>query len=141
MRILRTLAFVLITVLFLSSVTSASKPTAKKSLITKDVINNLMAGVESDNFGLKTSAAYYLGEYQCSEAVLPLLKILKSDSREEARITAALALFKINDARGIFAVKQAIRFDESSRVKKICGNLYREYLNPQETPVLNYAAY
>lgn len=90
---------------------------------------NLLVGLESDNFGLKTSSAYLLGEIHSSKAVIPLMKILRSDKNEEARITAALALYKIGDARGIFAVKQAIRFDESDRVSKLCRKFYNSYVN------------
>jgi hypothetical protein len=33
---------------------------------------------------------------------------------------AALSLFKIGDERGLFAVKQAIKFDDNDQVKKMC---------------------
>jgi hypothetical protein len=35
--------------------------------------------------------------------------MLKNETNEEARIMAALSLYKIGDARGIFAVKQSIQ--------------------------------
>ena len=89
---------------------------------------NLMVGLESENFGLKTSSAFLLGEIHSSKAVIPLMKILRSDENEEARITAALALYKIGDARGIYAVKQAIRFDESERVRKLCSKFYIAFI-------------
>jgi hypothetical protein len=131
MKILKSFLLMIITIALINSVTSASTTQNQKRSISKSSIENLLEGVSSDNLGLKLSAAYYLGEYECSEAVIPLLNILKNSEREEARITAALALFKINDARGMFAVKQAIKFDKSDRVKKVCSNLYREYLKPQ----------
>ena len=62
------------------------------------------------------------------EAVIPLMKILKNDENEEARIMAALSLLKIKDSRGIFAIKQAIQFDESERVRKMCSIFYQDYL-------------
>ena len=40
---------------------------------------------------------------------------------------AALALYKIGDARGINAIKQRIRFDDSERVRKMCSTLYAQF--------------
>lgn len=106
-----------------------------KNLLTSNQIRNkdvvvksLLQGIFSDNYGLRTSAAYQIGELQLSEAVIPLMRMLRNESHEEARIMAALSLYKIGDARGIFAVKQAIRFDESLRVSKMCERLYSAYL-------------
>ena len=68
-----------------------------------------MNGINSGNQGLRMSSAYFLGEFKCDEAVIPLMKILKSDDNEESRIMSALSLLKIGDSRGIFAIKQAIQ--------------------------------
>ena len=106
--------------------TSAQKDCVKKSLLL---------GVESENLGLQSSAAYMLGETRCDEAVIPLLKILHNSPYEEMRIMAALSLYKIGDSRGIFAVRQAIKFDESKRVSKLCNKFYRAYLQAEEKPV------
>ncbi len=40
---------------------------------------NLLIGLESDNQGLKESSAYMLGELKSSKAVVPLMKMLRSD--------------------------------------------------------------
>lgn len=102
---------------------------AKKSNVNRDlVITNLMNGINSGNQGLRMSSAYFLGEFKSDEAVIPLMKILKSDENEESRIMSALSLLKIGDSRGIFAIKQAIQFDESERVRKMCSIFYQDYL-------------
>jgi HEAT repeat protein len=86
----------------------------KISLVNKEnVVENLMIGLRSDNSGIVLSSAFYLGELKSQEAVIPLMKILKSSDEEEPRIAAALTLLKINDARGIYAIKKAMKFDES----------------------------
>jgi hypothetical protein len=140
MKNLRLLLIVLFSIVLVSSVTSGASSN-NKVRVSERTIENLMEGLRSDNMGLKISAAYYLGEYECSGAVIELLRVLKSDKREEARIAAALALYKLNDARGLFAVKQAIRFDKSERVKKICSNLYKEHLKiDKEIPSI-YASF
>lgn len=98
---------------------------ANQQLKNRDAtVKSLVSGINSDNYGLRTSCAYLIGELKLSEAVIPLMRMLKNDVHEEARIMAALSLFKIGDARGIFAVKQAIRFDASQRVSKMCERLY-----------------
>lgn len=137
MKMFRIFLAVFISFILLGSTSFAAKNI--DSRVTDKVMENLLEGINSDNLGLKLSATYYLGEYACCKAVIPLLKILKSDTREEARIAAALALFKINDDRGIFAVKQAIRFDNSERVKKLCALFYGEHSRPVEDSTTVFA--
>jgi len=93
------------------------------------VIENLLNGVNSGNHGLRMSSAYFLGEIKADEAVIPLMKILKNDQNEEARIMAALSLLKIGDSRGLFAIKRTIQFDDSERVKKMCSIFYQDYIS------------
>lgn len=103
-------------------------PVKYKNMNRDLVIVNLMNGVNSGNQGLRMSSAYFLGELKADEAVIPLMKILKSDENEEARIMAGLSLLKIKDSRGLFAIKQAIEFDDSERVRKMCSIFYQDYL-------------
>lgn len=112
----------------LTILTFTALPTEAKDNKVKDcAIASLIIGVNSDNFGLRTSSAYMLVELKCEEGVIPLMKMLKSEDREDARIVAALALLKIGNAKGIFAIKQAIRFDDSERVRRLCANFYHAY--------------
>ena len=53
--------------------------------------NNLIAGVKSDNLGLRVSAAYFLGEINSNRAVIPLMHMLKNSDIEEERLVAALS--------------------------------------------------
>jgi hypothetical protein len=96
--------------------------------INENTILSLLEGLSSDNLGLQTSCAYYLGELKVHSAVIPLMKILREDANEQARISSALALYKIGTPLSIFAVKQAIKFDESQRVSNLATNFYNEYL-------------
>lgn len=96
--------------------------------INENTILSLLEGLSSDNLGLKTSCAYMLGELKVPDAVIPLMRILREDENEKARISSALALYKIGTPLSIFAVKQAIKFDESQRVSNLATNFYNEYL-------------
>jgi hypothetical protein len=108
---------------------AANNPVAaKKKSFNRDLaIKNLLIGVNSDNQGLKLSSGYYLGELKSDEAVISLMNILKNSENSEERIMAALSLSKIGDARGIYVVKQAIKFDESERVRKLCSLFYQDF--------------
>ena len=93
-------------------------------------IPNLLVSIQSDNAGLRESAAYFLGEYKCKRAVIPLMAMLKSDPRPSTRAIAALALCRIGDERGLFAVRRAVKFDANQGVKGLCAWYYNEYVEP-----------
>ncbi|MGE5679820.1 MAG: HEAT repeat domain-containing protein [Bacillota bacterium] len=105
---------------FTNSASSLENNFSNRELIE----NNLFVGLESDNLGLRISSAQFLGEYKSSRATIPLMRMLHNDKDENARIQAAWSLMKIGDGRGIFMVKQAARFDDSPRVKRICRIFY-----------------
>jgi hypothetical protein len=114
--------------LFITDLTFAQDSIKVVSKHTDEEIDiNYLAGVKTENFGLKVSAAYYLGERKSQKAVLPLMNILHTDSSAEARIMAALSLFKIGNEKGIFAIKRAIEFDSADHVRRMCKILYQMY--------------
>lgn len=121
-----TLTTLILTILAISSITASVVP-KKNVKITQNTVSSLIEGLNSQNLGLKSSSAYMIGELQLTEAVIPLLKILHQNENEEMRIAAALALYKIGSSIAIYAVKQAIRFDESERVSKLCASFYSEF--------------
>ena len=92
-------------------------------------VQNLFNGVSSDNDGLRVSSIYQLGELQAQDAVIPLMSVLKNSSDESSRLAAAWALCKIGDSRGVFAVKQAVRFDDSKRVQLHSAWYYNLYVS------------
>jgi len=91
-------------------------------------VANLLIGLKSDNQGLQESSAFMLGELKADDGVLPLMAILRSDAPESSRIVAALALCRIGDSRGVFAVKRAVQFDESRSVQQKCAWFYEQYV-------------
>ncbi|MCW8850716.1 MAG: HEAT repeat domain-containing protein, partial [Melioribacteraceae bacterium] len=58
----------------------------------RQIEDNLLVGINTENRGLQISCAYFLGEMQSERAIIPLLKMLKSGETEEERIIAALSL-------------------------------------------------
>jgi hypothetical protein len=88
----------------------------------------LLQGLASDNEGLRESSAYMLGELKSDKAVIPLMGILRCESCSTARIVAALALCRIGDLRGVYAVKQAVQFDDDAAVQQRCAYFYNSYV-------------
>ena len=132
-------SFFVVCLLMLSSINllpQEMKPT--HTTPNKKCIQTLLMGLNSENDGVQAGCIYMFGELCCDKAVIPLLRILHNDPREEIRILAALSLYKIGDSRGIFAIKQAREFDESDRVKRLCKLFFQAYLyDHKKTPANN----
>lgn len=118
MKNIKVLAVAIFAILFTVSSFGFSKEKYKQ------IENNLLVGLNTDNQGLQVSCAFFLGELKSEKAVIPLLKMLKSGKTEEERIIAALSLSKIQTERALFAVKQRIKFDDSERVQRLCELFY-----------------
>jgi len=88
----------------------------------------LLDNVSCDDCHMKDNAMYDLGELRSEKAVIPLMGVLHSDPEESSRIVAALALCRIGDARGTFAVKRAARFDRSEKVRTLAAWFYNTYV-------------
>ena len=96
---------------------------AKLSVIEE----NLIRGIRSDNSGLQTSCAYFLGEMKSGKAMIPLLKLVKHGATEESRIIAALSLYKIHSKIGMRQLKGLAESDKSELVRKVFDRIYKKY--------------
>lgn len=103
--------------------------------LSNEAIDNYLVGMQSDNIGVRVSCAYFLGEYNVSEGIIPLMKMLHNEKSEAARIIAALSLTKIGSDKAVFAVKQAARFDESERVRNLCAKFYNSFTYVEKNQV------
>ncbi len=92
-------------------------------------VKNLLNAMSCDNLGLRRSAIYQLGQLEAQDAVIPLMRVLRSCTDERCRVAAAWALCKIGDERGTYAVKQAVRFDDSRKVQLHSAWYYNLYVN------------
>ena len=86
--------------------------------------SNLLVGLEVGNDGLTASCTYFLGELKSEKAVIPLMEILHNSDNSGVRQGAVLALYKINSGKGLYAIKQAMKFDDDSQTRKISKILY-----------------
>lgn len=120
--------FAVILVLLFSSLTLASEKDKTKRLTYDKIETNLLTGLKSDNFGLRVSSAFMLGEIRSEKAVPHLTRMLRNSGDERARIVAAISLIKIGSERSTYVVKQGIQFNDSEKVRKMCNHLYHAHL-------------
>lgn len=88
----------------------------------------LLEDVQCDNCQTRENAIFDLGELRSEKAVIPLMDVLHRDPDESSRIVAALALCRIGDERGTFAVKRAATFDGSGKVRTLAAWFYSTYV-------------
>jgi len=85
---------------------------------------NLIKTLSSENLGLRTSAAYLLGEYEDTSAIGPLIAMLQNDSEYSARTSAAIALLRIGDVSAIIALKNSSMNDSNDIVRSVANEAY-----------------
>jgi hypothetical protein len=91
--------------------------------------DNLLEGVKSNNVGLQTSCAYFLGEMKSDLAMIPLLKLARNGKTEEARIIAGLSLYKIESHIGLHILKGRAKNDDSELVRNAFNRLFKKYVS------------
>lgn len=123
-----TLLFAVSLILILSFQILPQETADQNSSAMEACFKTLQQGLSSDNLGLQAGCTYMVGELGCQRSVVCLLKILHSCPSEELRILAALSLYKIGDSRGIYAIKQAIKYDDNARVQRMCEIFYKAYI-------------
>ena len=93
------------------------------------VEQNLLAGIKSDNIGLQTSSAYFLGEMKSDKALIYLLKLARYGNTEESRIIAGLSLYKIESNIGMYLLKSLRESDDSEKVRITFNRIYNKYIS------------
>lgn len=120
------LSFVVLFVLFLFSTALPESPIKSSTKLSENSINAILNGINSDNYGLRTSAAFVAGEVKCDKAVLPLLAMLKSDTSNKARIVAAVSLYKLGDSRGMYIIKKLAKNEDCTELRKVCNDIIKD---------------
>lgn len=123
-------ALVLVLFISLTGFAFASTPAKVKAKnFNKELVEqNLLIGINSENTGLRASAAFVAGEIKSDHLVIPLMKLFREEKNDKVRISAALALLKIGDARGIKLIEFASRFDDCCQVKDLCKKFHAFHL-------------
>ena len=121
-----------LTAVLLAAVLTGSVYSQKNSI--KDVtpnkyaLQNLVAGIQSDNTGVKRSAIYFAGKYRIAEAEETLIIQLKEENDPSTKILIALVLYEMGSEEGLLEVKELSMNDEDAKVRRMATQIYNEYL-------------
>jgi len=121
------LAAVLLAVLLMSS-GFAQKNSIKDVTTNRHALENLVAGIHSDNTGVKRSAIYFAGKYRIAESEEALIAQLKTEYDPSTRILIALVLYEMGSDAGLLEVKDLSLNDEDAKVRRMATQIYNEYL-------------
>ena len=118
-----------VSLFLLLSIQILPQETADKNSSAKEAcFKTLQQGLSSNNPGLQAVCTYMIGELCYQRSVITLMKMFHNSPSEKIRILVALSLYKIGDTHSIYAIKQAIKFDESERVRRMCEIFYKAYI-------------
>lgn len=128
-KLLNTTAILLlISFLLMGSSFAGEKKIPNSNLDYDKVEQTLIMGLDSDNFGLKVSSAYMLGEIKSEKAVNRLTKLLRDANDERMRLAAALSLIKIGSEKSVYFVKQGQKFNDLEKIRDMCVHLYKAHV-------------
>jgi HEAT repeat protein len=118
----------------LLSLTVSAQPKSISDLTKhKYALDNLKAGINSENIGVRKSAVYFAGKYKINELVDCLVERLEKENEASVRLLIAYSLYEIKDADGMKAVKKLSLLEKDAKVKRMSKNFYKEYLENTTT--------
>lgn len=112
----------------LTSLVYAQKNSIKDVTSNKYALQNLVAGIHSDNTGVKRSAIYFAGKYRVAETEEALIVQLKEEKDPSTRILIALVLYEMGSEEGLLEIKNLSLNDEDAKVRRMSTHIYNEFL-------------
>lgn len=100
---------------------------------TKDRLNlravdNLLAGIHSENLGLQKSSMFFAGYYKIEEAVEALREEMLSNENPSVKILAALALYEIRNENVLEDLDRLAKdINEDLKVRRMIKAIYDEW--------------
>jgi hypothetical protein len=124
-------AFTIVALLFIAvTCVYAEDPVLPAKANQALIEENLLVGLNSTNDGLRYSCALMLGDLKSSQAVIPLMALLRQSDNFKLKTAAAWALCNIGDARGTFAVKREAEFNSCCKTQLVCAWYYENKVKP-----------
>jgi hypothetical protein len=123
-----TILIFIIVVFVVVSNSSAQSNSIKDITKNKYALDNLIAGIKSENCGIKRSAIYFAGKYKINEVKDVLFEQLNSENEACVRILIALVLYELGEFKGLLAVKNSIETDENLKSRRMATQIYYNYL-------------
>lgn len=129
-----TLTTVLLTLVLTTSVW-AQNNSIKEALDYKYAMKNLVAGIHSENDGVRRSSIYLAGYYRITEAEDALIDQLTDEKNASTRILISLVLYELGSEKGMQKVKNVSVNDGDAKVRRMATQIYNEYIvnNSQST--------
>lgn len=125
-------ARVLLTAVLLAAVLMGNGVAQKNSITdvtaNKHALENLVAGIHSDNTGVKRSSIYFAGKYRIAEAEDALIAQLNDETDPSTRILIALVLYEMGSEVGLMEVQKLSLNDRDAKVRRMATQIYNEYL-------------
>ena len=123
--------FALVAILFVLLVTDTFGQNHKVSDLAKNskfALENLVAGIHSENHGLRESAIYLAGQYRFIDTEDALIEQLKVEKDSDIKVLIGLALFRMNSEKGMNELQMLTKKDSNQRVRRMSQAIYNEYL-------------
>jgi hypothetical protein len=121
-----------LTAILLAAVLTGSGYTQSNSIkdITahKYALENLIAGIHSENDGVRKSSIYLAGYYRITDAEDALIDQLRAEKNATTRILISLVLYEIGSEEGLLEVKNLSMNDDNAKVRRMAKQIYNEYL-------------
>ncbi len=127
MKAKRLLTAVLLTAVLMGN-GYAQKNSIKDVTDNKYALRNLVAGIQSENNGVKRSSIYFAGKYRIAEAENALIDQLKEETNPSTRILIALVLYEMGSEEGLMEIQKLSMNDENAKVRRMATQIYNEYL-------------
>jgi len=119
---------VLLLAVIITSTGFAQKNSIKKITDNEYALKNLVAGIQSDNTGVKRSSIYFAGKYRIAEAEETLIDQLNEEEDAGTRILIALVLYEMGSEEGLLEVQKLSLNDEDAKVRRMATQIFNEYL-------------
>ncbi len=128
-----TVSWLIIAVFILTAFISATSVDAQETSISnitsgKYALKNLLAGIQSQNEGVRRSSIYFAGKYKIAEAEKTLIDQLHREKNAGTRILIALVLYEMGSVDGLLEVKKLSKEDIDPKVRRMSTQIYYEYL-------------
>ena len=121
-----------LTVVLLAAVLTGSVYSQSNSIrditANKYALKNLIAGIHSDNDGVKRNSIYFAGYYRVAETEDALISQLTKEENPSTRILISLVLYEIGSEKGLNEVKNLSLNDENAKVRRMTRQIYEQYL-------------
>lgn len=94
----------------------------------KFALQNLLAGIKSENEGVQRSCVYFAGKYKIEESESALIDQLQIEENPSTRILIALVLYELDSLPAIAAIKEMALTDTNPEVRRMSTHIYNELL-------------